>query len=45
VTKVGPDRRLVVLDPGPGVEPGSLANAGERLFWMRAGAAQTFLAT
>jgi hypothetical protein len=24
-----------VLDPGPGIEPGSLAAAGQRLYWMR----------
>jgi hypothetical protein len=44
VSKVGPDGRLVVLDPGPGVEPGSLATAGNRIYWTRSGAAQTFLA-
>jgi hypothetical protein len=33
-----------VLDPGPGVEPGSLAAAGQRLYWMRGGLPFTALA-
>jgi hypothetical protein len=42
VTKVGADRQLVVLDPGPDVEPGSLATAGNRIYWTRGGVAQTY---
>jgi hypothetical protein len=44
VSKVGPDRQLIVLDPGPGVEAGSLANAGNRFYWTRGGVAQSFVA-
>lgn len=33
----------VVLDAGPGAEPGSLAIAGARVYWLRAGAPQTAL--
>jgi len=33
-----------VLDPGPGVEAGSLAAAGDRLYWLRDGAPFTALA-
>ena len=35
---------LEVLDPGPGVEPGSLAAAGQRLYWLRGGTPFTALA-
>jgi len=30
-----------VVDPGPGIEPGSIAIAGRRLYWMRDGVART----
>jgi hypothetical protein len=33
-----------VLDPGPGIEPGSLAAAGQRLYWLRGGVPFTALA-
>ncbi len=33
-----------VLDPGPAVEAGSLAAAGQRLYWLRGGAPFTALA-
>jgi hypothetical protein len=33
-----------VLDPGPGIEPGSLAAAGQRLYWVRGGVPFTALA-
>jgi len=33
----------VVLDAGPGVDPASLAAAGTRVYWMRAGAPQSTL--
>jgi hypothetical protein len=40
VSKVEDDQPLV-LDAGPGVEAGSLAVAGDRLYWTRAGTSQT----
>jgi hypothetical protein len=33
-----------VLDPGPGIDPGSLAAAGQRLYWLRGGVPFTALA-
>jgi hypothetical protein len=33
-----------VFDPGPGIEPGSLAAAGQRLYWLRGGVPFTALA-
>jgi hypothetical protein len=44
VSKVGPDGKLVVLDAAAGVEPRSLAVTGNRVYWTRAGVAQTFRA-
>jgi hypothetical protein len=41
VSKVGPDDKLVVLDDAPGVDPGSLAATGNRVYWTRAGTPQT----
>lgn len=35
----------VVLDSGPGIELGSLAVVGTRVYWMRAGAPQTAVLT
>ena len=43
VSKVGPDGKLIVLDDAPGVDPGSLAATGNRVYWTRAGTPQSVL--
>lgn len=43
VVKSDASGETVVLDAGPGIEPESLAVAGARVYWLRAGAPQTAL--
>jgi hypothetical protein len=43
VVKSDATGETVVLDAGPGIDPGSLAVAGARVYWLRGGAAQTAL--
>jgi hypothetical protein len=43
VVKSDATGEAVVLDAGPGVDPASLAAAGPRVYWLRAGAPQSAL--
>lgn len=45
VVKSDATGETVVLDAGPGVDPTSLAVASARVYWLRAGAAQSSLLT
>jgi len=45
VVKSDASGETVVVDPGPGIDSASLAIAGARVYWMRAGAPQSALLT